>query len=115
MKSALRVASLIVFLGFLAGCSTSDITGPDKGAVVFKVDAQTCGGTASIDLFIDGSLVGTEQMSSGSSSKAYTATAGQHIVGAHTTNATATSGRVWPSATVTVPANATYTALLTCV
>lgn len=114
MKFVLRVTLPVVLL-VLAACGGSDATSPAKGSVVFKIDALTCTGTASIDLFIDGTQVGTETLSAGGSSKAYTATTGTHAVAARTTNATANSGRTWPTTTATVPANGTYTALLTCV
>lgn len=102
------VGALLLSTG--AGCSGDGISGPSSGSVLFKIDAQTCTGSGTITFFIDGSAVGTETLSTGATSKAYTTTAGQHIVGARE----GTSGYTWPSQTVTVPAGSTYTALLEC-
>lgn len=98
-------------LALVIGCGSDGGNAPTTGTIIFKVDASSCTGTAALDLFIDGSLVGTETLSAGASSKAYPATAGQHVVSARVANI---NSRVWPPITVTVPSGNSYTQLLLC-
>lgn len=99
-----------LFLGVVA-CSADSITGPEKGAVSFTVDAQSCRGSAAIDFFVDGARVGTETLAAGQTSRGYSVDAGSHVVGASVSNA---AGFVWPSRTVAVPKNTTFNTVLTC-
>lgn len=109
----MRRIAVALFAALMLGCGSDSTTAPEtpKGTIVFKVDASSCSGTAAIDLFVDGTLVGTETLSSGTSSKAYTTTAGQHIVSASVAN---TRSRVWAPTAVTVPVNNSFTFLLLC-
>lgn len=95
----------------LIACGGDSATAPQNGTVYFKVDALTCTGSGQIALVIDGSIVGTETLAAGQQSQGYVTPAGQHILGARET---ASGGFVWPNQTATVPANSTYTAVLTC-
>lgn len=105
----MRIISTLLAVLILTACG-GDSTAPkeQRGSLVFRLDQQTCTGSGTITFFVDGSSVGSAAMTAGASSPSYSVTAGSHIVGA-----TAPSFN-WPSQTVTVPVNATYTALLTC-
>jgi len=96
----------------LAACGGSDSspTGPAMTEVDFKVDAATCSGSAAINLFVDGTMVGTETLSAGLDSHHYPTTVGTHVLSASIAN---TNGRTWGPTTVAVPAGG-YTLLLTC-
>ena len=80
-------------------------------AVTFKVDAQTCSGSATLNLFIDGNTVGSETLTAGGTSKAYQTTASSHILGAAVAN---TGGRTWGPSSVNLAGLGTYTHLLIC-
>lgn len=89
----------------------SDSTEPQNVAVVFKIDGQTCRGSSTIDFFVDGTKVGSEQMTAGASSKVYTTTASTHALGAEIAN---TRALVWGPFTVNLSGLSGYTQLLTC-
>lgn len=98
---------------FLAACgSDSSATEPTVASshVVFKIDALSCVGSGTIQLFIDGSVVGTETLSAGQSSQSYTTSGGSHVLGARLANST----YIWPSTTVMVPVGGTFTAVMPC-
>jgi hypothetical protein len=78
--------------------------------VNFRIDALTCVGTETILFFIDGAQIGAQQLSAGATSSNFTASPGQHTVGART----ASNGFVWPTSNHTFPANTVYTVVLTC-
>lgn len=92
-----------------AGCA-ADSTAPQQGKVVYSIDAQTCVGSAAFTFYIDGKAVGTETLSAGTSSQPYTTAAGQHTLGANDLG----DGYTWPSQSVTVPVNNTFTWVLKC-
>ena len=102
-----------VGMTMLLACGGDKITAPTPmTAVTFKVDAQTCSGTAILTLFIDGAPVGSESMSAGGSSKAYPTTASTHILGA--TVANVTNPRTWGPINVNLTNTSTYLQLLIC-
>jgi hypothetical protein len=111
-----RPLALTLLALSLGACGGADAVAgppaPSQGAVQFKVDALTCVGSATIDFYLDGSVIGTETLSAGgSASKQYPTSAGQHVLGAAVSN---TRSYVWPSANAIVPVNATFIAILKC-
>ena len=105
MRRIIAALSLLT-LAACGGGGTEPIA--TTGTVFFKIDALTCTGTAAVTLFIDGSAVGTETMSAGSTSKGYTTSAASHILGARTAT------YLWPNTTMTVPAGSSITDVLPC-
>jgi hypothetical protein len=102
---------LMLSLVVLAACG-SDSTAPAMGSVSFKIDGVSCRGGDAIALYVDGSVVGTETLvAGGAASKAYPASAGQHLLGAKEVNS---PFFVWPSSNAMVPSGGTFTQLLTC-
>jgi len=81
------------------------------GNVRWTVDAQTCVGSATIDLFVDGARVGSETLAAGGTSRSYTVIAGTHVLGASESN---NAGYVWPSQSFPVTAGGTSTQILLC-
>jgi hypothetical protein len=110
-----NMRKLMALLGMavLMACG-SDSTAPppaiQTGTVFFKIDALTCTGSGPVAFYLDGSLVGTETLAAGGTSKGYTSPAGSHVAGAKIPNTTYT----WPNTTINVPANGSYTAILPC-
>jgi hypothetical protein len=97
---------------FASSIACSDSTAPEKGTIVFTVDALTCpspSGGISIDFFIDGKKKTTASLEAGDS-KSFTTSAGQHAIAARVTNTTYT----WGPQAVSVPRNDTYTWLMFC-
>lgn len=97
----------MVALAAAMACS-KDSTAPAMGTLYFKVDALTCTGSDAIEFFIDGSSKGSQTLSAGQTSQGFSVSAGSHTVGARTSTFT------WPTQTVTVPTNNSYTVVLTC-
>jgi hypothetical protein len=114
-RHAAAAAALVLLSLTFAGCGGADAPsappGPVMGAVQFKIDALSCVGAAAIDFYLDGSVVGTETLAAGGSSRQYETTAGAHVLGAAVSN---THSYVWPSSSVTVPANTALLWLLRC-
>ena len=92
----------------LAGCE--DLTGPETGTLFFKIDALTCTGEGAIEFFIDGTSVGIEVLGGGDTSTGFTVSAGSHTAGARDL----TGVVIWPTFNVIVPANSSFTIVLTC-
>lgn len=111
MTARLCAALLLVVLAACGGSDSTSPSGPSPSVVTFKIDAQTCSGTATINFFIDGSTVGSESLTAGSSSKGYSTTQTSHVLGASVAN---TNGRVWGPITVNLTNIATYTQVLVC-
>jgi hypothetical protein len=116
-RSITAAALLLVSLTFTACGGADAVAGPNyqaptTGAVAFKVDGQSCVGSSAIDFYLDGSIIGTENLTAGgAASKSYVTSAGQHVVGAAVSN---TRSFVWPSQNVMVTAGGVWTALLKC-
>lgn len=110
----MRRIAVVLSAFLIFGCGSDSSTAPApvvNGTIIFKIDAASCKGTSAVDLFIDGSLAGTETLSAGGTSKSYTVVSGQHVLAANISN---TRAIVWPATTVTVPPNNSYTHILTC-
>jgi hypothetical protein len=107
MRKLLAVAMVAV----MAACG-GETTAPTaaNGTLFFKIDALTCSGTSVVSFAVDGSVVGSETISAGGTSKGYTVTAGSHVVGARVSN----GNYVWPNTNINVPANGTFTQVLPC-
>tara|TARA_Y100000590_G_scaffold265949_1_gene298735 strand:+ start:2024 stop:2371 length:348 start_codon:yes stop_codon:yes gene_type:complete len=107
---------LAVVLPVVFGCSDST-TDPSSmldsspGAIVFKLDAETCGTApkGTMTLYIDGSAVGSFIAEGGKSSPSYTVSAGSHQV-----SATLEGFGTWIAVTVNVSSGTTYTHSFTC-
>jgi hypothetical protein len=98
----------------LAACGGESSTGPKTPAtipLIFKIDAQTCTGSAAIDFFVDGSIVGTENMSSGGTSSTYQITPAKHVLGAQVSN---THARVWGPFNIDLTGQTAWGQILTC-
>ena len=93
----------------LTACGGDSPTAPSTVSLYFKVDAQTCIGTASVNFYVDGSLAGTESMPAGSTSKAYAVGKGAHVIGASVAN---TNSRIWGPYNVTLSGD--FTQVLAC-
>lgn len=89
--------------GLLLGLGCGDPTGP-SASISFKPDAGTCSGTAALDLFIDGSKVGSPTLAAGVASEAFVVATGSHVVRA----VSQASGAVWPNEQVTVDGPTVY-------
>jgi hypothetical protein len=86
--------------------------GDDDGTVYFKIDSATCRGTsASLRLFINGTLVGTETISVGGTSKGYSTHAGSNVLSAQEAR---DGGFTWRPTTYDVPGGGSFTMVLTC-
>jgi hypothetical protein len=68
-----------------------------SGGISFKPDAASCAGSAVVDLFIDGSKVGSPTLSAGVGSEFFPVVNGPHVA-----SAVSSSGATWPSESVTV-------------
>lgn len=107
-------------LGMLALCALATVAacGSDSTAPAppptsqfnFKIDALTCVGSGTILFFLDGSQIGAQAMSAGSSSSSFTTSPGPHTVGARAADNTF----VWPTSNHSFPPNTLYTVVLTC-
>ena len=112
MRRLIASGRVVIWLAVAAAMACSkDTTAPAVGTLYFKVDALTCSGTGTIEFFIDGTSRFTQTMSAGQTSQGTSVTAGSHTAGARETTV---GGYVWPTQNVTVPANASYAAILTC-
>jgi hypothetical protein len=104
----------LVLVCALAGsaCGGDDSTGPtvQNGTLRFVLDQVTCTGSGSIELFIDGTSQGIYSFTPGAE-RSYTVQAGSHTAGAREIGGTA---YVWPTQTIAVPVNSTYSLSLTC-
>lgn len=115
----MRHSRIIATLGFLsvvllAACSggsapTAPVV-PTTGTLSLRLDGQTCSGTRTITIFVDGTSQGAYAFTGGQT-KSFTASAGAHLVGA---TESGPFGLTWPSQNVFVPAGSSYTVLLTC-
>jgi hypothetical protein len=97
----------------LFACGSGTPTGPSTpstGTLSIRLDQQSCSGTGDITIFVDGASQGT-YVFTGGATKSFTASAGQHVVGASEAR---TGGYVWPSQNVTVPGGSAYTLVLQC-
>lgn len=104
-------ACVVVFVCACGGDSVTGPTGPTTGTVYFKVDLLTCGaGTAVINYYIDGSVVGAETATAGVLSKGYTVAAGSHLLGAKIP----ANDYTWPNTTFVVQAGGSITDILPC-
>lgn len=102
--------ALLAWGALLGACGGGG--GSDSGTVYFKIDAATCRGTSTIlDLFIDGSQVGTETITVGGTSKGYSTHSGPNFLSAKEAKS---GGFVWPSAKYDIPGGGSFTLLLTC-
>jgi hypothetical protein len=111
----LLVVALSAILLACSGGGGSGPTAPTTGAVVFKLDANTCPpilGTSPISVifFIDGNTIGTAAVSTTQSSPAYTVSAGSHVLSARVANTT----YFWGNTNVTVLAGQTFSAVMPC-
>jgi hypothetical protein len=99
-------------LAVMAACGGDTTTAPPaaNSTLFFKIDALTCSGTSVVSFAVDGSIVGSETISAGGTSKGYTITAGSHVVGARVSN----GNYVWPNTNINAPANGTFTQVLPC-
>jgi hypothetical protein len=80
--------------------------------VFFKIDGVSCRGSDAIVLYLDGSPIGTETLTAGgAASKAYSASAGSHLIGAKEVNS---PFYTWQSTSEIVPAGGSYTHVLFC-
>lgn len=100
---------LSVMLLLLAGCG--DATAPDA-ALAFKFDAQTCSGSATVNVYVDGAYAGTETVAVGANSTAYPVTPGSHTLGVTIPNS-GLSGQ-WGPINVQVESGHTAIQVLTC-
>lgn len=92
--------------------SCGDSTAPTPmTAVRFKVDKQTCVGTATLNFFVDGSQVGSGTLAAGDSSSVFRVTSASHTLGANYANI---GGRGWGPFTVDLTDYESWTQLLTC-
>ena len=104
------LVSYVLIACSLAACGGGGDDTPTTGTVVFKIDAATCRGTsANMRFFVNGSLVGTEVVLVGGTSKGYQANAGSNVLSAQEVG-----GFTWSPATRDVPAGGTFTLVLTC-
>ena len=104
---------LLCCVPLLLACGGShDAAAPQMGTLSFKLDPVTCTGTGTIEPFIDGTSQGQFTFSPGVA-QGFSVRAGSHTAGAREVPVTSGS-YVWQSQTVSVPANGTYTTLLTC-
>lgn len=116
MKRLIAVLSLVAVIAACGGDSTGPSAPPPPpppptGALYFRVDALTCSGSGTIEFFIDGTSRFTQTLSAGQTSQGTTVVAGPHTAGARET---IQAGYTWPTQQVSVPANGSYTAILTC-
>jgi hypothetical protein len=109
----------LALLVSLAACGNS-VTAPRTGLLAFKLDTVSCtssGESGRITFYIEGSIVpaatelGTVSLSPGDTSPSYTVPAGVHGVSALFMDSPNIGYR---HADVTVPANGSVTALVTC-
>jgi hypothetical protein len=108
----MRKRLAVIMLAVLAACGGDSGTQPSPtGTLIFRLDAQTCTGTGTLNFFLDGTNIGTATISAGQSQSFANQPAGQHIAGASEARI---GGYVWPSATVMIPVNGTYTQVLSC-
>jgi hypothetical protein len=108
MRTLLAIASLLA----LAACGGDKSTAPAQtGTLIFRLDSQTCTGTGTLNFFLDGATIGSATISAGQSQSFSGQPAGQHVAGASETK---TGGYVWPSQNVNIPANGSWTSVLTC-
>lgn len=94
----------------LAACGKDSPTQPQKGTLSFRTDPASCG-AGTVELFIDGVSQGAFVFNPPGSFRDFEVTAGSHTAGAKEVGGT---GLIFPSATVTVPANGKYTQVLIC-
>ena len=111
-------------LGFSLLISCGSPTGPQQGKLLFKIDNVSCAytGTKSVTFYIATVDVGTETISTGTTSAAYLTKpsvayprAGQPVVQARIANYTSSGGALWTARyPVNVPANGTVTHIFGC-
>jgi hypothetical protein len=99
----------------LVGCGTiRDIVNADRpvgtGGIEVLLD-RSCAGPQSIDVIVDGSVVGTDTLVSGGESKIYRLGVGSHAVSAR---ASAPGTQVWPTRSVEVGSDVLLITPLTC-
>ena len=83
----------------------------NTGTVYFKIDAATCPSAAvSVALFINGTRVGTETLSAGSTSSGYSTAAGSAVLSASLVGITYS----WSPSTHNIPKGGSFTLVLTC-
>jgi hypothetical protein len=111
MRRLLIVMLCAPLLACSGGGGGSGPTAPTTGVVYFRLDAATCGsvGTLTFNYYIDGSLVGSGNLSAGLTSPGFTVSAGAHATGAKVANTTF----AW-SINATVPAGGSWTSTLLC-
>lgn len=97
-----------VLLAVIVGCS--DQGPPPMGNIAFRPDAASCEGTAEVDLFIDGTKVGTAALAAGATSVSYEVSPGHHIAAATVIE----SASQWDDVSVDVPNGQTITVILYC-
>ena len=105
-----RLAALALLTSsLLAACGSGGEDEGPTGSVRFRLDSATCTRVArTLTLFVDGNAVGTETLMPGDSSKTYTTSVGNHLLGA------TFGASTWPAASIGVNEGATSTMLLTC-
>lgn len=106
MRKLLAITGAVLILA----CGSDKSTSPKTGELIFKLDAVTCVGTGTLELYIDGTSQGQYTMSAGSQ-KGFTVVAGPHTAGAREVGV---GGYVWATQSATVPAGSTYSAVLAC-
>ena len=106
------LGSVLASLSLLSACGAGGGVSDDSGTVYFKIDSATCRGTStSLELYINGSLVGTATVAVGETSSGYTTHAGSSVLSAQENR---TGGFVGSPTTYNVPAGGSFTMILTC-
>lgn len=105
-----QISSLVILCGSLLACGGG---GDDGGIVYFKIDAGTCRiGATSLQLFINGSLVGTELIAAGGVSSGFPTHAGSNVLFAKENKQ---GGYIWNPSVHIIPEGGSYTLILPCI
>lgn len=107
-------AVLAACLGTLSlgacGGDSNEPEQPAQGTLAFVLDAVTCTGSGTIELFVDGTSQGVYTYFPGNQ-RSFVVIAGSHTAGAREIGG---GGYVWPTQSVFVPENTTYNLTMTC-
>lgn len=103
--------SVVALLAALLAGACVDLTGPEDGRVVVRLDGATCGvSTFTVDIFINGEQRATQTITAASPGEPIAVAPGRHAVSARVPN----SPWVWAPLMATIPENGTYNYLLSC-